>query len=163
MRKKVIKKITIIFLIMCCIFPFINLSNCVYGSPIKDAIQAGTDATASASQIVQAKQYEGISGMFSAADDFIKKGQSGSQDAVISDDSIKELSDTIYNTLLIIGVVVAVIIGLIIAIQFMTGSVSQKAKIKETLIAYIVGCVVVFGAFTIWALVVNIIQSAPTA
>ena len=57
----------------------------------------------------------------------------------------------------------AVIIGLIIAIQFMTGSVAQRAKVKETLIAYVVGCVVVFGAFTIWALVVNIIQSAPTA
>ena len=41
----------------------------------------------------------------------------------------------------------------------MTGSVSQKAKIKETLIPYIAGCIVIFGAFGIWKLVVTIMSS----
>ena len=38
----------------------------------------------------------------------------------------------------------------------MTGSASEKAQVKETLIPYVVGCVVVFGAFGIWKLVINI-------
>ena len=45
----------------------------------------------------------------------------------------------------------------------MAGSVEEKANIKNSLIAYIAGCVVVFGAFTIWKIVVTILQSAPTA
>ena len=76
---------------------------------------------------------------------------------------IQDMSNLIYNILLIIGVVVAVIVGLIIGIKFMTGSVEEKAKVKETFVAYIAGCVVVFGAFTIWKVVVTIIQSTPVS
>ena len=53
--------------------------------------------------------------------------------------------------------VVAVIIGLVIGIKFMVSSVEEKAKIKELLLPYVVGCGVVFGAFGIWSLVVNIL------
>ena len=70
------------------------------------------------------------------------------------------MSDLIYNLLLIIAIVVAVIVGLVIGIQFMTGSVAQKAKVKETLIPYIAGCIVIFGAFGIWKLVVEILSQA---
>ena len=69
---------------------------------------------------------------------------------------LKELSDTIYNVLLIIGTVIAVIIGAILGIQFITGSVEQKAKVKDSLIPFIIGCVIIFGAFGIWKIVVSI-------
>ena len=39
------------------------------------------------------------------------------------------------------------------------GSIEEKAEIKTMLIPYIIGCVVVFGAFTIWKIVVDILQS----
>ena len=68
------------------------------------------------------------------------------------------LSDTLYNILFTIGVVVAAIFGIIIGIQFVTGSVEQKAKVKETLIPYFVGCFVIFGAFGIWKLVITILR-----
>lgn len=99
-----------------------------------------------------------ISDIFTKADDFISKGQSSTSGSTISEATIKDMSEILYNTLLIIGVVVAVIIGIIIGIKFMTGSVEEKAKVKETFIAYIAGCIVVFGAFTIWKLVVTILQ-----
>ena len=40
----------------------------------------------------------------------------------------------------------------------MTGSVSERAETKQLIAPYIVGCVVVFGAFTIWRIVVEIIN-----
>lgn len=90
------------------------------------------------------------------ADEFIQAGED--QEKTIDSASLKEMSDLLYNTLLIIGIVVAVIVGLVIAIQFITGSVAQKAKVKETLFPYIAGCIVIFGAFGIWKLVVGILS-----
>ncbi len=54
--------------------------------------------------------------------------------------------------------VVAVIVGLIIGIRFMTGGIEEKAKIKELLVPYVAGCIVIFGAFGIWSLVVNVLM-----
>ena len=36
---------------------------------------------------------------------------------------------------------------------------SKKAEVKKSLIPYVAGCVVVFGAFTIWKIIVTILQS----
>lgn len=100
-----------------------------------------------------------ISDIFTGADEFI---QSGIKDPnpTIDDTNLENMSDLLYNTLLVIAIVVAVIVGLVIGIQFMTGSVAQKAKVKETLIPYIAGCIVIFGAFGIWKLVVEILSQA---
>ena len=97
-----------------------------------------------------------IGDIISGADDFITEGK-GQQP--INSENLKNLSDELYNVLLAIGVVIAVIVGLVLGIQFMTGSVEQKSKIKEALVPYIVGCVVIFGAFGIWKLVVTILQN----
>ncbi len=100
-----------------------------------------------------------ISDIFTGADDFIQSGIKD-QNPTIDDSNLQDMSNLLYNTLLIIAIVVAVIVGLVIGIQFMTGSVEQKAKIKETLIPYIAGCIVIFGAFGIWKLVVEILSQA---
>lgn len=93
-----------------------------------------------------------IGDIMSGADKFINAGQ---QTDRISGDKLKELSDLIYNTLLIIGTVIAVIIGAVLGFQFITGSVEQKAKVKDALIPFVIGCVIIFGAFGIWKLVVE--------
>lgn len=135
MKKNIVNKIFIMIFIILCIF---------------------------SSSLVTTKVYAGkISDIFTQADDFIGKGDSTI--STIGQTEMQELSETIYNVLLIIGIIVAVIIGMIIGIKFMTGSVEEKAKVKETLIPYIAGCIVVFGAFTIWRLVVIVMQSAPSA
>ena len=54
------------------------------------------------------------------------------------------------------GVAAAVIIGMVLGIQFITAGVSGQAKVKEKLIPYGVGCVVAFGAFGIWKVVINV-------
>lgn len=75
-------------------------------------------------------------------------------------------SKEIFNVLFAIAAILAIGVGLVIGIQFITGSVDEKAKIKETLVPYIVGCVVIFSAFTIWKIVIEIgnnVESTDTA
>ena len=96
--------------------------------------------------------------VISGADSFIQIGESGANDK-INEDDLQSLSNTLYNMLLVIGIVVAIIVGLIMGIKFIMGGLEEKAEIKAMIIPYIIGCVVVFGAFTIWQIVVNLLQS----
>ncbi len=97
-----------------------------------------------------------LSNIASGADGFIQNGQaSGSP---IDNDDIYNLSDSLYNILLIIGTIIAMIVGVVLGIQFITGSVEAKSKVKEALIPYVVGCIVIFGAFGIWKLAITILQ-----
>lgn len=96
-----------------------------------------------------------LSNIVSGADGFIQNGQGSSK---IDNDDIHNLSDSLYNILLIIGTVIAMIVGVVLGIQFITGSIEAKSKVKESLIPYVVGCVVIFGAFGIWKLAITILQ-----
>lgn len=98
-----------------------------------------------------------VGNIFSDADGFLSKGNSVS--STIDETQLIETSDFLYKLLLAIGIVVMFIVGTIIGIQFMVASAEDKAKVKEALIPYIVGCVVIFGAFTIWRIAVNLGQS----
>ena len=40
----------------------------------------------------------------------------------------------------------------------MVGSMDEKAKVKESLIPFVIGCVIIFGAFGIWKLIATILQ-----
>ena len=95
-----------------------------------------------------------VDGIMQGADNFIDAGNGGNK---ISAEGVKDLSNSLYKALLVIGVVVAAIVGTILGIQFITGSVEQKSKVKESLIPYVIGCVVIFGAFGIWRLVVTVL------
>ena len=61
--------------------------------------------------------------------------------------------------MLAVAIVAAVIIGTYMAVKLITSSVEGQAKIKEMFIPYIVGCVVAFGAFGIWALAMKIFNA----
>ena len=77
-------------------------------------------------------------------------------DMEIDEQDLKNVSNTVYNILLILGMVIAVIIGMVLGIKFMTGSIEEQAKVKESLIPYIAGCAIIFGAFTIWKIVIEV-------
>ena len=63
---------------------------------------------------------------------------------------------SIYNILLYIGIAASVIVGAILGIKIMIASADEKAKVKEALVPYIIGCFVIFGAFGIWKLVAEL-------
>lgn len=104
-----------------------------------------------------------IGDIISAGDEFLEEGEKGQtviEDGtvkrVINEKELKEQINVIYNVLFAIGVALSVIIGAILGIKFMMGNVEEKVKVKETLVPYITGCIVVFGAFGIWKLVITI-------
>ena len=90
------------------------------------------------------------------AEGFVNNGENGGN--VINNDAIKEGSNTLYNVLLVIGIAVAFIWGIVLGIQFITGSLGEKADVKKNLIVYIIGCIIIFGAFGIWKLLLQLLQ-----
>ncbi len=133
------KIIYLVFLIINIIFIVI--------SPVKDisgATLEGGEAT------------EGdTSSVISGAESFIEQGK-GSNIITIEQGKLKDASDTIYNILLYAGIAIALIISMILGIQFMVGSVEEKSEVMKSLVPFVIGCVVVFGAFGIWKIAVII-------
>lgn len=97
---------------------------------------------------------EGISDIITGGDSFLEAGKNGN--AAIDETKLQSTSTMIYNVLLILGICVAVIISSVLGIKFMIGSAEEKAQIKDALIPFIIGCIIVFGAFGIWKIFVNI-------
>lgn len=99
-----------------------------------------------------------IDSVIEGGDSFIDAGQSSTH-LGLNWNGIEDASDIIFNTLVTIGVVVAVIVSTFLGIKFIMGSVEEKAEIKQSLIPFVVGCVIIFGAFGIWKLVTNILET----
>lgn len=97
-----------------------------------------------------------IDDIMSGADSFVNEGESN---VSIDENLLGETAGFLYNMLLAFGIITAVIVGSILGIKYMIGSVEEKAEYKQTLLAYLISCVVVFGAFGIWKLVINILSS----
>lgn len=90
--------------------------------------------------------------MIEAADSFPSQGA----DSGVNEANLRDVSRSIFYPFLAVAVAVAVIFGGVIGIKIMIGTIEEKAKMKEMLVPYIVGLVVIFGAFTIWSTVVKI-------
>ena len=54
-----------------------------------------------------------------------------------------------------VGVVVAVVILMVLGIKYMMGSAEEKAEYKKTMMPYIIGALLIFGATTIANMVYN--------
>lgn len=91
------------------------------------------------------------------ADNFLDKGKTNG--GAVDTEKLQVTSNFLYNLLLAVGIVLAVIVGMIIGIQYMLGSVSQRADLKKALIGYVISCVVIFGAFGIWKIAMNILSN----
>lgn len=96
-----------------------------------------------------------VDDVVSDGDIFLNKGSE--VNTVINETELQNFSSDVYNLILSIGMVIAVVVGMVLGIQFMISSVEEKAKIKEILVAYFIGCAVLFGAFTIWKIVIGIL------
>ena len=77
----------------------------------------------------------------------------------VDQQKMQAISNSLFNILLTIAVILAIIIGLIIGIKFIMSSAEDKANIKQALIPYVAGCVVAFGAFGIWKIVIEILNT----
>ena len=97
-----------------------------------------------------------LSDVISGGDSFIDAGKDGS--AKIDKGSLQNASSSIYNILLICGMIVAVLIGAILGIKFMIGSVEEKAEIKAALVPFVIGCILVVSTTTIVSFIYNAVK-----
>ena len=143
MKNKVITILSMVFVIFTLISN-INIVQANTTSNGKASVNGGSGSSSESS----------LSDVISGGDSFIQAGKDGS--AKIDKGSLQNASSSIYNILLICGMIVAVLIGSIMGIKFMIGSVEEKAEIKAALVPFVIGCIVVFGAFGIWKILVTI-------
>lgn len=103
-------------------------------------------------------------GITGDAKSFLKAAQGSSGDAENPSGSdtgnVKAAIKNVSGLLMGIGVVLSVVIAAVLGIKFVMSSIEEQAKIKEAIIPYVCGCVVIFGAYGIWQLVVGILNNA---
>lgn len=111
----------------------------------------------------------GLSDIILNADDFLIEGKQENQGTeviegsdgttiemnkqIINEEELKKFNDVLFNIALTTGIILSVIVGAIIGIMLMWGSIEQQIKAKEILLPYVIACCVIFGAFTIWKVV----------
>lgn len=96
-------------------------------------------------------------------DDIIENGKSFlrlGDTSVANEDELKSLSDFVSGILLWIAIAVTLISVIIMGINFLTQSVEDKAKIKESMTPWVVGIIVSFGAYTIWQITINLLSNS---
>ena len=71
--------------------------------------------------------------------------------------TIVNIANPIVGTLKVIGIVIAVITVAIIGVKYMTGSISEKAEYKKTMIPYLIGAILVVAITQILGVVIEII------
>ena len=72
---------------------------------------------------------------------------------------IQNVGANIVSIITTIGIIVAVVVLLILGIKYMMGSASEKAEYKKTMIPYLVGAVLIFGASAIAKAVIAMSES----
>ena len=71
--------------------------------------------------------------------------------------TIVNIANPVVGTLKVIGIVIAVITLAIIGVKYMTGSISEKAEYKKTMIPYLIGAILVVAITQILGVVIEII------
>lgn len=82
-----------------------------------------------------------------------------SQPTGVDETELANLIKSLTNIGLVIGTIVAVVAGIIIAIKFMTDGAQGKADLKTALTPYVIGVAILFGAYGIWVIVINVFTS----
>jgi len=91
-------------------------------------------------------------GWFEGAQNFMNSADSN---ITINSTELNKPSSEVYNILTSFGMIIAVVVGIVLGIKYMIAGADEKAEVKETLLPYIIGCVVTFGAFGIWKILIN--------
>lgn len=97
--------------------------------------------------------------IISEAKNFLNTGKNNQGIVTIDGDSTTTASNMLFNVLFSIGVGAALLIGIYLGIKFMLASAEDKASIKESLIPYFAGVIVMFASFSIWKLVLVLLQN----
>ncbi len=75
----------------------------------------------------------------------------------INQDELQSVSSNIYTAFLIVATAITVIVGIYLGAKFMYGTIEAQSETKKLLKPYVIGCIVIFGSFAVWSLVVKIL------
>ena len=98
-----------------------------------------------------------IGSILQSGKEFLQVGDD--PETTINLEKLIKSNSNIFNIFFAVAIIIAVVIGIILGIQFMTASVEGQAKVKEAVVPYLIGCVIVFAAFPIWKIVVGVGES----
>lgn len=73
------------------------------------------------------------------------------------DQTTTKIGKTIIGVIQVVGSIVSVIALVIIGIKFLLGSTEEKAQYKETLLPYVIGCILVFACSNIVSIIYNMV------
>ena len=79
-------------------------------------------------------------------------------DADIKTENLVSAGNQIATIIRVVGIILSVIILMILGIKYMMGSASEKAEYKKTMIPYVVGAIVLFGASALAGAIVQLAQ-----
>ena len=79
------------------------------------------------------------------ADD-IDPSKINGKDSSVDVTKVQNIGNAIATIIRNVGIVAAVIILMILGVKYMIGSAEEKAEYKKTMIPYLVGAVILFGA-----------------
>lgn len=69
---------------------------------------------------------------------------------------LKDMAGPFITVLQTVGSIASVIVLIIIGIKYMVGSVDEKAEYKKTLVAYVIGCAIVFALSNLLGIIFDI-------
>lgn len=92
--------------------------------------------------------------VFATSADQVLAGMTG-KDTSVNSGTIVGIGNKILTIITYVGMVLAVVLVAILGIKYMMGSTEEKAEYKKSMIPYLVGAVLVFGASAIGRMVVN--------
>lgn len=75
-----------------------------------------------------------------------------------ADEDIQNFGGKILSAVTTAGVVLSVVVLAVLGIKYMLGSAEEKAEYKKTLMPYLIGAALIFGASTIATIVYNFMQ-----
>ena len=107
--------------------------------------------------IILSQNIFAIDEIFSTGENWMETGKSKAGIG-IDTANLREASSKLYNMLLAIATIVAVLVGAILGVRYMTAGLDEKVQVKESLFPYLISCIVIFGSFGIWKLVVTIMN-----
>ena len=90
-----------------------------------------------------------VSMVFAATTKYDPSKWDNQQGGKVDDTGVKQWIASIMNIVAIVGSGIAVIALIILGIKYMMGSVEEKAEYKKTLMPYLIGALMVFGASVI--------------
>ena len=74
-------------------------------------------------------------------------------------EGILGVGTNIVSIITTVGIIVAVVVLLVLGIKYMMGSASEKAEYKKTMIPYLIGALLIFGASAIAKAVIAVSES----